>query len=117
MIIGSRALTFFRGDTNERILLVKKSDDDTLVDLTGCDILLTVDSRENPTDNTTKIFQSSLVPDEDQVVNKGKATFKPTSTDNSVAGKYFYDVQVTDQSGNITTVIKSTYTILQDITK
>ena len=78
---------------------------------------MTVNTVENPPDDSTKVFSAPLAPDPDQTANTGVAVFAPTSAQNGTAGAYHYDVQLTDGAGNVRTVVKSTYTILQDITK
>lgn len=85
-------------------------------DLTGCSsALMTVNTLENPPDDTTQVFQLTGVLDADPTT--GKVYFTPAATDTATVGLYYYDVQLTDAEGNVRTVAKSTFTISQDITK
>ena len=106
------AIVFVRGDSYSRTINITHNG--IPVDLTGASVVMTVATAENPTDETTKLFEVAGVVDD---VAPGRVHFTPTAINNGVAGQYFYDVQVTDAAGNIRTPIKSRYTITQDITK
>jgi hypothetical protein len=48
----------------------------------------------------------------------GKVTFAPTTVDTDIdAVKYFYDIEMTDGGGAVSTIIKGVARIIQDITK
>jgi hypothetical protein len=100
-----------RGDSSTREITIG-------VDITGAAFLLTVNTVLNPT--VSPAFGTQLF----QVVGAifdapgGIVHFTPLVTDTDVApGRYFYDVQMTDSGGAISTIIKGTCRILQDITK
>jgi hypothetical protein len=102
-----------RGDTFPFTLQIKV--DDVVLDITGFTIVLTVDTREEPPDATTVVFQvSGIISDGPN----GKVTFS-LSTPNAATtpGDYFYDVQYTDLSSKIRTVARGTWVVSQDITK
>ena len=111
----TQAITMYRGDSYPITLALTDKTSGNPIDLTGCTLLLTVDSLEEPPDDTTALFDIPGVLDADPTT--GKVTFTPTSTDTGTPGSYFYDVQLTDGDGNIRTVVKSTFTVSQDITK
>jgi len=115
-LIGN--IQWYRGDSYPIELTVKDKENSTAIDITGYSFLLTMDTLKDPPDDTTKLFEVSGIVDVDQVVNKGKVTFTPTAinTDQS-AGAYFYDVQMTDVSGNIRTIAKYNWKMVQDISK
>ena len=109
-------ITWYRGDSYP-ILLTLKSDT-VAINLTGYAFILTVDSIQNPPDDKTKKFSVVGVVDPDQTVNTGKFTLKPTTTDTNIdSGTYYYDLQMTDPSGNIRTIAKDKWKMVQDITK
>jgi len=115
-IMGS--VEFYRGDSYPLELTIKNKETKELIDLTGYSFLLTVDSLKTPIDALTKVFEVAGVVDPDQVVSTGKVTFTPTEVQTDITTKkYFYDVQMTDASAHIRTIVKDTFTILQDITK
>lgn len=108
-------ITRYRGDTApDQFILVDANG--AVVDIsTGYSFLLTVDTRAEPSDDSTQLFQ--LV---GTVVSgpAGKFEFRPNSTQADQApGKYYFDVQVTDPSGGIKTVDKEKYVFKQDIGK
>lgn len=109
------AITMYRGDSYPITLTLADKTSGSAIDLTGCTLLMTVDSLDAPPDDTTKLFEVAGVLDADP--STGKVTFTPLTTDTATVGAYFYDVQLTDADGNIRTVVKSTFTVSQDITK
>jgi len=113
MARDANAITFVRGDSYSKTVTITSAG--SPVNLLGCSAVLTVASIENPPDDTTKLFSLNGVIS--ATPTTGEVSFTPTSSNNNVIGNYFYDVQITDGSGNVRTPIKSTYTITQDITK
>jgi hypothetical protein len=102
-----------RGDTFPFTFTLRDSAG-TAVNITGNTFLLTVDTREEPTDASTLVFQATGVV---SVGTDGKVTFTLTTPQAATTpGDYFYDLQMTSGSA-IRTVAKSTYTVIQDITK
>jgi hypothetical protein len=109
------AITMYRGDSYPITLTLTDKATAAAIDLTGCTLLMTVDETENPTDDSTMLFEVEGALDADP--ETGKATFTPLAADTATVGNYFYDIQLTDADGNIRTVVKSTFVISQDITK
>lgn len=101
-----------RGDT--RKIEVEVLDGDTPVDFTSwSEFYLTADSKLAPTTASTNVCQLDGVVDDDPL--SGKVSFVP---DPSVeAGNYFFDIQATDDLGQITTLGFGRYNLIQDITK
>jgi len=117
MAIDKQALTYLRGDSYDKVVTIRDKATKVPIDLTGAALVLTVDTLQDPPDDTTKVFEVALVIAADQVADKGKATFRPSVANNAVVGNYFYDIQMTGADGSVRTVAKSTYTIPMDITK
>ena len=115
MARAKTAISMYRGDSYPITLKLKDSTSGAAIDLTGASLLMTVDTLENPVDDSTKLFEVAGVLDADP--STGVVTFTPTSVNTAVVGAYFYDVQLTDADGNVRTVAKNTFTISQDITK
>lgn len=110
-------IAWYRGDSFDINLTIKAKGGST-INLTGYSFLFTVNSEQNPLDDTNEIFQVAGVIDPDQVTNEGKLTITPTAVQTNLSpADYFYDVQMTDDSGNIRTIAKDKFKILQDITK
>jgi len=105
-------ITRFRGDTYRLRLLVKDSETGVPLDLASMTAQLSVSSVENPA-APPDIFSVSgaiVTP-----ATSGQIDFVPPS--NTAAGNYWYDVQVTDGSGQVRTLVKGEYRIVQDVTK
>ncbi len=115
MARAKTTLSLYRGDSYPILFTIKDAASSTPIDLTGCSLLLTVDTLAEPPDDTTQVFQ--LTGALDASPSTGKVYFTPDTTDTATVGSYYYDVQLTDADGNIRTVVKSTLTIAMDITK
>ncbi len=116
-ILGT--IVWYRGDSYPLDLIIKNNAEE-LIDLTGYTFLMTIDSREEPDDDSTMIFEVIGVIDPDQVTNKGKISFTPTQIQTAIDIKeYYYDVAITYGAGNIydKTIAKDIFEITQDISK
>lgn len=109
-------ISVYRGDSWPLVVTVNNSTTGLPINITGYQFKLTVDRKISPTTapSTTKIFELTGVVSNGAA---GQVTFTPSSANHSVAGEFFYDIQMTNTSNNIKTIKKSTYSILQDITK
>jgi len=104
----------YRGDSKADKFSITDKEDGSAVDLTGCTFLLTLDSRKNPTDTSTQIYQlTGTVSDP----TSGVVTFAPSTTQANLVGYYYYDVQMTDAAGAVSTLVSGKYLYKQDITK
>ena len=112
----SNAITFYRGDSYPISLTIKDAATKAAVNLSGASLKLTVNSEPSPLNDDEQVFQLEGVVQEP--ATGGIVRFTPTAEDTSLpVKKYFYDIELTDSDGNIRTVVKSTFSILQDITK
>jgi hypothetical protein len=112
------SITYFRGDSYPINVTVKDNATGEPIDLAGATLRMTVDRRENPTDNTTKLFEISGVIKNPSI--NGRVLFTPTSEYVANIGNFFYDIQmVTGSHPNevVRTIAKSKFNITQDITK
>ena len=95
-------IVYYRGDTKPRIVTLReKTNDDTL----GAVI-----------DIVNNLFQIVGVISGDPLL--GKVVFAPAvgDTDQAIA-TYYYDIQMTDASGYISTIALDKFKIIQEITK
>jgi len=106
------AITRKRGDTYPLEFTIKG--DGVPLNITSCTFKLTVDSRKDPTDETTKLFTwiGSIVS-----APAGTVQFLPILADVDHVGKFYFDLQMIDSAGFIITVEKDKWTFEQDITK
>lgn len=103
-----------RGDTDPIRFTIKQSDGSAR-DITGWTAKLTVSTNELPTDQVDEVFQlAGTVTDGPG----GKLAFPHTGGSEDTSPQlYYFDVERDDGTGNTKTIIKSTYLVLQDITK
>jgi len=107
-------ITIFRGDSYDLSFTITDSTTTLPVSLAGATLKLTVTTIKDPPDATTKLFDVAGVVDADPTT--GIVTFKPTTLNTSVIGKYFYDIQLTSGT-DVRTVQKAKFDIVQDNTK
>jgi hypothetical protein len=111
-----KKVEWYRGDSYPLEITVKDSATEAAIDITGYSFIMTVDTEKYPTDALTKLFDVAGVLDADPTT--GKVSFTPTTIDTDQdVGTYYYDIQMTDVSGNIRTIVKNDFKIVQDITK
>ena len=103
-----------RGDSDAKGFIIQDSVG-VAIDITGFSFKLTVSSDRDPTDQVNEQF--TIVGVIGVAVN-GTVSFAPTIANTDITpGIYFYDVEQTDVTGKIKTVIKGRAKIIQDITK
>jgi len=104
----------YRGDTFANIFRITDSLGDP-IDITGYSFALTVHTDRTPTSVQPPLFTlaGTLV----SPLN-GTVQFAPNTTQaNQEPGTYFFDIQMTDNTGAIQTVVVGKYIFRQDITK
>jgi multidrug efflux pump subunit AcrB len=104
----------YRGDTDSLFVTISDSRNNP-VDITGCQLMLTVSSEEDPVNTDAQIMQvsGSVV---DGYVNRFEFAF--TSQDVDFVGESLYfDFQFTNEAGKTKTLRKGTWKMTQDITK
>lgn len=104
-----------RGDTYADEIVVMDADTGGAMDITGHTFILTVDPSRTPADalnNVLSLTGTILDP------TAGLVEFAPTAEQADITpGKYYYDIQMTDDVGRIRTIQSGRYEIKQDITK
>lgn len=104
-----------RGDTKAIPYILTTDDTGLPVDIAGYSFLLSVDTQQNPPDSATQVFQvaGSIVD-----APSGKLQFQLTELQaDQTPDVYWYDVQVTEDTGAIVTLLKGKWRVRQDITK
>ena len=104
----------FRGDSYNLPFTITDKNTGAIVPLTGATLKMTVTTIKDPPDDTYKLFDMDGVIDADPTT--GKVVFKPTVQNTATIGKYFYDIQLTG-AGDVRTVQKAAFNIVQDNTK
>ncbi len=111
---SDKELCWGRGDSDAKGFVIQDSDG-VAIDITGFSFKLTVNTDRDPANQVNEQFTITGVIG---VATSGLVSFAPTISDTDITpGKYFYDVEQTDVSSRIKTVIKGRALIIQDITK
>lgn len=87
--------------------------------ITGFTFRMTVDTRQDPDDDSTLVYElAGVITDEDNV-GVGEFEFSPDATqaDQDPAVVLYYDVEQTDAAGKIKTIDKGKIKYKQDISK
>jgi hypothetical protein len=84
------------------------------LNLTSCSAVLTINSLQNPPDNTTQVAQLT------GTVTAGAGTIDfpvdPT-TSQKPAATYFYDIKLTDATGTERCLVSGEYRLFESVTK
>ena len=107
-------ITRVRGDTFPFSFVIKDSDG-VVVDISGFDYKLSVDTNEEPTNELTQVFKlTGVVP----TGTDGVVTFTlSTGEADQSPSTYFFDLEQTDAATKIRTVAKGEWNVAQDVTK
>ncbi len=100
----------YRGDTKDLILILSQNSE--VFPLAGCSATLSVATTKEPTGNTYILQSTAIV---DNVA--GTLTFPFTVENANNLGDFFYDVELVDALGKISTILKAKMKFTQDITK
>ena len=107
---------FYRGDTLRYKLTFKDADTQTPVDLTGASIWFTLKSNISEPDNEAAI-QVHTETHIDAVNGKTEIVVPASETNNLDISTYFYDFQLVDAQGNVSTVMSGKVKVLPDVTR
>lgn len=108
-------LTIRRGDTTT--ITVVYTLDGVAVDLTGSTVFFTVKPtmQNNETDDTTAVITETVTSHSDPTAGTTLIELSNTQTLVDI-GTYYYDIQVKDASGNITTIDIGPCKVLPQVT-
>lgn len=106
-------IIMYRGDT-KNISVTVTDDNNNPFDLTNYEGRLTV--KEKDTDEDSDAIIGPLLGIINSPTN-GVINFSLTINDTDIEPKtYVYDIQINENTANVFTIVKSTFTILQDVT-
>ena len=103
-------MEFFRGDNIAWPYIYTV--DDAAADITDYIFTFTINREKEPTDESQQIYQV-----ESTVIDASAGKFYFQITTDAEPDNYFYDIQVTKPNGNIRTLEKGKFKVIQDITK
>ena len=119
---------YIRGDTRPIIVSVVDSVGNP-INITGSKVFLTANATQAPADDTAAVITKTIIPTLtsitiagvvttlDPILGKALITINPSDTTAATPGDYFYDCQVVDSFGNVTSSIQDIFTIKPDITR
>lgn len=107
-------ITRRRGDTYGNEFQIISETTGQPLDITGFSFLLTVDPEPDPLNSDNNVFQ---ITGTITGAATGLVEFAPNATQADNLGAYYYDIQMTDDSGRIRTIQTGKYLLVQDITK
>lgn len=82
------------------------------VDITDYIFIFTLNREKEPIDDSQQIYQVTAT-----IVEAGDGELSFQITTEIEPGDYFYDIQVTKPNGNVRTLEKGKFKVIQDITK
>ena len=107
--------TIIRGDSYEIPIKVKDEQGQPL-DITGATVWLTVSKSSNPKDDDNALIQKSTTSHSNPTQGESSITLTDSDTTQTL-GRYWYDTQVVDTLGNVTSSPKARFIINSDITR
>lgn len=129
---GPQIQNYIRGDSRLLVIPVYQADGQTPFDLTGCEVFITLNASQNPADDGTDVtavlkksvssgfvdIYTSLTLNLAQASVPYIAQIQLLNTDTQPLAPdvYFYDIQLKDSTGNITSLSQNTWSIISDIT-
>jgi hypothetical protein len=111
----SKIKNVIRGDTHTIDLTFRESG--TAIDITGYTLFFTVNASNSPTTDSAAVIEKSVTSHLAPTLGQTRITLAPSDTDSITPGTYYYDIQVKDGSGNITSLPKDKFIIVSDITR
>jgi len=107
------SITIFRGDS-ENIVTTVKDSAGVGIDITGFTFWLTIKTLESDAD-AVAVIQKEVTTH--TTPTSGITTFVLSNTDTDIeATDYQYDIQMKNTTGEITTLVRGTFVVKQDIT-
>lgn len=114
--IGRSIVNVIRGDTRVVNLTFLESDGTTPIDLTGGTVYFTVNTSDNPLDDTSVAFQKTTTTFTSATT--GQHTFTLTHADTNIdPASYWYDAQFKDSLGNYLSSYRGKFIVQSDITR
>lgn len=110
---------YIRGDSRLISVTILQSDGVTPFNLTGCTVFFTVNANSNNTADNDSSAVIAIKTNTFPTPTTGVATLQITNTitQDIAPGTYYYDVQLQDANGNITSLAQNQFLIIADVTR
>lgn len=107
-----------RGDSRILGFTFLQSDGKTPFDLTGCEVFFTVNPVTDPgASDSGAVIEKSTTSFVTPSSGVASITLTNADTQNINPATYYYDVQLKDANGNITSLMQNTFQVIPDITR
>jgi hypothetical protein len=107
-----------RGDSRLLSFTIFQSDGKTPFDLTGCEVFFTVNPVTDPgATDSGAVIELSTTSFTNPTSGAASLTITNADTQNVTPATYYYDVQLKDANGNITSLAQNTFQVIADITR
>lgn len=104
-----------RGDSREIDIQIN-NEDGTPFDLTGCTVYMTVSVSRTPATDISAALKVSTTTFADPTSGLATLTLTNALTQSLDAATYWYDIQLKDTNGNITSLGANKFKVIDDIT-
>ncbi len=104
-----------RGDSHTINLAITNGG--TAVNLTGYTVFFTVNASEAPADDTSAVIQKTVTSHSAPTLGQTIISLAPADTSSLTPGTFWYDIQLKDPSGNVTSFDKDKFILVSDITR
>jgi hypothetical protein len=104
-----------RGDSHTINLTI--TDGGSPVNLTGYTVFFTVNADKDPVSDSAAAIEKDITSFISPTSGEATIELDPADTNSLEPGGYWYDIQLKDGSGNITSFPKDRFTIVSDITR
>ena len=110
---------YIRGDSRLISIQILQSDGVTPFNLTGCEVFFTVNANTNNTADNDSSAVIALNSSSISNPTSGVASIQisNTNTQDIPPATYYYDVQLKDASGNITSLAQNQFIVIPDVTR
>lgn len=114
-----KIIDYVRGDSRLLNFTFLQSDGVTPFDLTGCEVFFTVNSNSNNTADNDSSAVIAIKTSSFTNPTSGLASLTITNaiTQDIAPGTFYYDVQLKDANGNITSLAQNQFLIIADVTR
>ena len=114
--LGKPIKNVIRGDTRRISCTFLESDNITPINLAGGTVYFTVNSSDDPSDDSGAVIQKTATSFTD--ATNGNHTFTLSHSDTNIAaGNYWYDVQFVDSTGNYLSSYRGKFIVQSDTTR
>lgn len=87
------------------------------LDLTGATVFFTVNAADSPADDTAAVISKTITSISNPSLGIATISLTNADTQNITPAEYYYDVQVKDAAGNVTSSKRDKFIVTGDVTR